>query len=618
MKKGLKRAICAFTCILLMLSVFDFTACKNGAGIGKRVSYDTGFTDGNFENEEIFSSVWSGWAPSGTDHFFDALSHTEDGTGSLKVTHYLKSASSSSWGQKIHVVEDAKYKISAWIKTESLESYTHNGNGGAYITLDGTTNYTGIYLSFNAPQTQEWTYYEAYYTASFTGEAGLMCRVWGCVGTAYFDEIKVELIEKVDPEIAKHWAKEKDIDFPEKGKGFTLVAIGDPQIVVSGNAQKYYDGMQRIIDKADKWNVLYTMDVGDLVDSCVPEQWSVSVKGHEMFDEAGLKYALAVGNHDYGNNSSSLIGLAANEAGEYRKDNPKVLIYDHSGYERAYPLEKYANMYGSTDFGTLDGTMSNTWHKFSYEGEKYMIIALEFAPLKDTVKAAKQMCDDDPDTHVIVVTHAALAPKTLILQDEQTAHIRKAVSSNELWKSFIKTTPNVFLVCSGHFDCHGTAASVMYNDCGDPVTYLCVDPQGTLNGGELMAAFIHIENGTDMTVYTYSPTKDLFYNGSNYRFSMKQGTRGDKGGILELEKGYSGPFFENIQLDGTAGKVTYTCRSSDPDVVFVSEDGKITALKEGKATVTVVIDRHRSAYCLDAKGVPIGSQTKFTVDIVVK
>ena len=581
--------IIIFTAVLIVLivgAIILFVSCNNE----EKKKFETGFKDGDFASAESLETWSRTWEPDGTYHEWSSESYSPETAGSLFMCHPENTASSSHVSQEINLVKNAKYKFSGYIKLDNIRSVTANGNGGAYCTLGDQA--IGVYTKMDVPTSIDWTYYETFYTATYTGTFVFSCRIWGAYGNAYFDDLKLELVEKADPEVVKHWANKKDIKIPSDG--FSLIAIGDPQAVVAAEAQgsstEYVDSMKDLVEISKTWNTQYIMDMGDLVDSCgEPAQWRTSVKGHDVLDDAEIKYSLVCGNHDY----NGLVGLK----------NGVYIDRNTSAFETRYKYENYVRMYGTENFGSYNETMLDTYHKFTYDGVKYMIIALEYAPTREIVKWAKDLCDSNPDHKIIFTTHCLIWPGGEVgFRNEQTDHLKDAVNPTYMWDNLITVCPNIFLVCCGHCNCHGICGYITYGNSGNKITTICVNPQGTIGGCEMMTAILHIENGTDVTCYAYSPSVKEYYAGSNFKIELTSEFN-VKDGVLDLPENFSGKLFDHTILDKAT--VTYAYSSDNESVVTVSEDGTVICKGKGKATITCLINTAQSAYAIDGPGARI-------------
>ena len=173
------------------------------------------------------------------------------------------------------------------------------------------------------------------------------------------------------------------------------------------------------------------------------KQWKVAEETHLKLDQAGVKYSISLGNHDY----------------------DVIAERDVTSYRKYFPYSRYTELYGTTNFGSFDGTLDNTYHKFSYGGKNYMIVALEYGPRAEVVAWAKKLCDDNYTYNVIVTTHC-LIDGDGVLKDDVAPRLDNGENPQYLWDNFIKLCPNVKMVLGGHWISYGVTTRVMYNDAG--------------------------------------------------------------------------------------------------------------------------------------------------------
>ena len=540
---------------------------------------EIGLDDGKFSSDKTFSIFWNaGWKNQGAVHEWSDISHTDDGTGSLKIEHAVVDGTplctSSYAAEDVFLIENAKYKVSGWIKTENIDITSANNNTGAYFAFDEKYNFYFGLVAKNG--SSDWTYCEDYFTAAETGVHKMECKIWGASGTAYFDDIQIEMVAEVDPDILKHWTE--DVVFPADDGGFTLVGVGDTQgIADAGYAQRFLDCFEWLAGKKEEYNIQYVAHLGDIVDNYKESsQWQTAVNAHQKLQDADLKYSLSVGNHDYD-------GLVSLPAGTY-------VERDTSTFNSYFKKSVYDEWLGDVNFGAYNDTMDNTWHKFEADGYKYMIIALEYGPNDDVLSWAKNLADTNPDYNVIVTTHAYMNGDA-VLHGDATAHLRDANGGNGIWTKFVKKCPNIFMVLCGHYVSYGVSTSVVYGDAGNSIVQIKIDPQNILGGGEPMLALMRITNGTDLSVYYYSTYQNKYYAGSNFSIKI---AKGEESGYVERLEKSSGKIFEYEELDNVPYKITYS--SSDTSVATVDEDGIVTCLKPGTATITCDIDSKQSPY----------------------
>ena len=71
--------------------------------------------------------------------------------------------------------------------------------------------------------------------------------------------------------------------------------------MVLNSPDKYTKAFENIAALKDEWEIKYLIDLGDMVETYADPndyEWDLVVDAHDMLQTAGLKYAIAVGNHE--------------------------------------------------------------------------------------------------------------------------------------------------------------------------------------------------------------------------------------------------------------------------------------------------------------------------------
>ncbi|MBQ7923942.1 MAG: Ig-like domain-containing protein, partial [Clostridia bacterium] len=411
------------------------------------------------------------------------------------------------------------------------------------------------------------------------------------------DDIASEYTAGADEEAEKHWSTTASYPTDFTDGSFTLVGIGDPQMFTKQSA--LYTGMYKwIADNKDAYNIQYAINLGDTVDYALDtNQWALAQSAHKQLQDVNLKYALVMGNHDY--------------EGYWNLFDGEPMDRTATNFATYFPYSTYESWLGTENFGVFEeGKMENSWHKFTYGEDKYLIVSLEYGPKATVVQQAKELIDANPDYHVIVATHCYLDGNANYCNDGyiDLGH-DGAVSSEQLWENLLSKCPNIFMTLCGHTVGYGVGTTVAYGDAGNPIIQMKVDAQGTFNDEETLIALYKIK-GTSVETYYYSVSSDRYYAGSNFSLAPVQGSAGTDGGIVGVEIGASIEDMLGFESkDGTTPVGTYA--STDTKVATVDENGKVTAVGVGTTTITYSLNGRQSAYATS------GVITKYTVDLVV-
>ena len=116
-------------------------------------------------------------------------------TGSKSVLLSSEQGADISWSQNVRIDPFGRYRLSGWIKTENLDKNTgagallniHNIQSARTKAINGTSGWTKVQTEFEATGTDS-----IHINCLFGG--------WGLAkGKAWFDDIKLEMLEKVIP-----------------------------------------------------------------------------------------------------------------------------------------------------------------------------------------------------------------------------------------------------------------------------------------------------------------------------------------------------------------------------------------------------------------------------------
>ena len=180
--------LAALMLALLPLAFSGLTPEKAAAESGNLLK-NPGFSGG--------MTYWTGsWGNGGSDAYDAAVSHTNDGSGSLKITG--DDFINRNRTQTIALTGGKKYLVSGYIKIEKM---VHSGaaNCGAYFSfgdalghacgkMDGSTN------------GEDWARYQTEFIPAESGNYTLECRLWGASGTVWFDDLSITVVKGEEPQ----------------------------------------------------------------------------------------------------------------------------------------------------------------------------------------------------------------------------------------------------------------------------------------------------------------------------------------------------------------------------------------------------------------------------------
>lgn len=297
---------------------------------------------------------------------------------------------------------------------------------------------------------------------------------------------------------------------------FEFVVLPDTQTYVEQFPEVYMKQMEWIEAHSDRF--AFVLHVGDITQNNSDAEWALARKGFALLD-GKVPYNLALGNHD--------IGSAPGKVADTR---------DATLANRYFPFDTYkehSNTLGSFPTETVD----NTYAEYVLNGQKWLVVSLEFGPRNKTVTWANEIIQHYPEHHVIINTHA-------YLYDDNTWHtgdhkylpqkygIGKAEGDeavndgSQLWEKLVKPNKNVFMVISGHITGKGTGQLVSKNDGGRKVYQMLSNYQKNVKGvekgdsGYLRIIKVNPDQQT-ISVTTYSPWLDTFNTDADQEFEFK-------------------------------------------------------------------------------------------------
>lgn len=511
-------------------------------------------------------------------HEFSALSHTNDGTGSIKLCNeeYPNSLNVQYVGQRVQLKQDALYEVSGWIKTEDLTVYNKGAGTGAFFSFGD--EYI-VRVGISADGSLDWTYVHGEFTAPVSGAYIVSMRLWGASGTAWFDDVQIKKLADIDPVMEASW-----IDTVEPMKGsYTMAALPDTQMLSAHFPNYYLDTCTWLANHADELNLQMVMHLGDITDNSYDEaQWELAVESMRILSDAGIPYSLVPGNHDYegyvnGSYASNSYVRSLNAYNKYFPFNdyfgPNKKIYDNSaGYFE-------------------EGRMENTYHIFSVGGIEYVVFALEFAPRNAVLDWVGELCERYSQSRVIITTHAYINGSAVYSEGAQ-GKIADQNGGQAIWDKLVNNHSNILMVLNGHHTVYGLNYRIDNSQYGNSVVQMIANAQDMFSGSEAMILLMSFsDDGNTVQFYYYNVERDKYYFDSNFTLELNLAPKDTLAGIsvkekTELTVGASETLAVTYLPEKNLGSKTVTWASSNEKVVTVDENGKVTAVGKGKAEVT--------------------------------
>jgi len=183
-KRWIRTAMSVVLCVIIFLANGHVSAQTQKGTPLKNASFETVQGEGPANWSQ---STWSG---RGRFEYADT-GHT----GSRSVSLASENGADLSWSQVVEVDPFGKYRLCAWIKTESLDK---NTGAGALLNIHNMQN-----VRTNAVTgTSDWTLVETEFEASGNTSVQINCLFggWGrAKGKAWYDDATLEMIERIVP-----------------------------------------------------------------------------------------------------------------------------------------------------------------------------------------------------------------------------------------------------------------------------------------------------------------------------------------------------------------------------------------------------------------------------------
>ena len=212
---------------------------------------------------------------------------------------------------------------------------------------------------------------------------------------------------------------------------YTMIAVGDTQYMVrddAANGTTYSNTVyQWIADHADELNLKVVMGLGDITDNDTEAHWNVAQSAFAKLDGV-VPYTLVRGNHDH------LKGGTVFE-------------------EKFGGTSAYLSQFNATDCGVMTaGSAANTYMTFTAEGDKWMVVNLDWAPTDEVLAWADLVISTHKDHKVIVNTHCYMHLDYTTCDTEDTSNVIADPGNygDEIWDKLIYDNENIVMVLSGH------------------------------------------------------------------------------------------------------------------------------------------------------------------------
>lgn len=310
---------------------------------------------------------------------------------------------------------------------------------------------------------------------------------------------------------------------------FTIVVLPDTQVyTVEGKGLEhfFYDQTAWIRAHRDEYNIVGVIHNGDLINNGdkYDYQWQVADRAMKTLEagEAGLAdgvpYGISIGNHDL-----SVFGVAG-----------KAISFNkYFGIERFTARAYYGGHYGKTN--------DESWYSFSAGGLDFVVVNLQYNtdPSPAVLAWARSIFEMHPRAFGILNTHYLLGSGGNFGAQGQAIY------------QTLKDVPNVQLMTCGHVGAEARRTDTFE---GHPIHTMLADYQFEAEGGGGKLRIWEFSPVRDeLTVRTYSPTRDQWYTDEHSEFTLP----------VDLT-GAGGPWEDLVAVEDADGRITARWSGLEP------------------------------------------------------
>ena len=265
---------------------------------------------------------------------------------------------------------------------------------------------------------------------------------------------------------------------------FDLVVVPDTQYEVADMPAIFMSMMNWTVTNRDTLNIKFLLHEGDITNRHLDAEFQKADEGFTLLENAGIPYALGVGNHD----------MAGTDA---------------SRFNSYFPVSRYESL--PTFGGVFEpGEMKNAWHKFSAGGTDWMIVVLEYNPRDSVLAWASDTVAANPTRRAIILTHAYLLPNGT-----------RGSIGNNIWNKLAKLHKNISFVFNGHYTDSTSSRLVSAGDHGNNVYQMFCDYQDELFGGTGLLRYLRFDrDARTVSVKTFSASSNFFRTGDADQFDF--------------------------------------------------------------------------------------------------
>lgn len=304
---------------------------------------------------------------------------------------------------------------------------------------------------------------------------------------------------------------------PMQPGSFSIAVLPDTQNYSERFPDTYLAQTNWIVENQQARNIACVLHLGDITNNNTPEEWRNADRAMRVLD-GKLPYFLVPGNHDYSDGGGC--------------QDRTTLLNDY------FPVAKFREL--STFGGTYDKEphrLENSFHLFSAEERRFLVLALEFGPRRDVVRWANEVVAQHKDRATILITHAYMyyddtrydwkkygKDQSWNPHDYPVAGATgdDVLDGEELWAGLVSRHENFILTVNGHVLRDGLGRLTSTTPTGREVHQMLVNYQMRPNGGDGWMRLLEFRpDRRTMQVCDYSPTRRQRNESPQNTFALK-------------------------------------------------------------------------------------------------
>jgi hypothetical protein len=293
---------------------------------------------------------------------------------------------------------------------------------------------------------------------------------------------------------------------------FTIVVLPDPQYYPANKPEIFDSQTQWIVNNISAMNIKFVIDVGDTVNGGgEASQWQAASNSMSKL-EGKVPYIVAIGNHDY--NAADPWNRTSSATNFNHYFGPSRFANSYSGWLGSYPT----------------GSNENSYYVIPINGQRYLILSLEFYPRASALQWAKGIIEQNSDAQIIIVTHGYeyFDNTHVALCDNYNAESYNMGADNdgeEMWTKLVSQYANISMVFSGHIvKSAGQMAAAHQTEAGvnnNLVNEMLANGQAMTDGGQGYLRILRVSPAQNqIRVSTYSPYLNAYMTDSANAFTV--------------------------------------------------------------------------------------------------